>query len=1059
MPQWNKMQEKAIYTQDKNVLISASAGSGKTTVLVARLLHLVQNKKVEIDRILAMTFTEAAANEMKKRMAKELTNAYNHSADEEEKQYLNKQLANLSNSYISTIHGFCLNIIQNYYYIIKLKKERVNSIMDDAKSADILQRSMDFTFTHFMNDDTFLELRIIFSGQGNSDLALKESILSLFYLSNAKSDPISFLRNCKQTNDIESFVQYPTIIKQHFFDFLDVQCESIHQACSLYLHIAKEENEEKALKIVEPKLLGLNSAMDAIKKQDYSSFRSAFLMASKQVLPNIKAQEETKNLKKQCEDLEAKLHTILFEEKDFLSFTNKNRVFVNKFSEVCEYFLQTYNEIKVEDECIDFFDMEHFALKILQAENGLIASLYREQFYEIMVDEFQDSNDVQDQLVKLICKDNNVFRVGDIKQSIYGFRHASPEIMRSLINNQNELDEIIYLNSNYRSKKSIVEFNNTLFTTLMNINGLQSSFLENDNTNCGLDSQEENNTPIHFHMLDDKAINLTLPHALKSDELKSSYIAHQISKMLQQGYSYRDFAVLIKTNAKSEPLRDAFEEANIPYFINMKHGFYDSSAIMNVLTFLKTLQNPNDDLSFVAFLLSPFIQKQEEEVAQAKLKKNHQSFYDYFKNDSDLTLFHKIKQTMNTQLLSNTLRQIFSVKDYYEQYTTIQEQANLDKLYEIVCNYENQSYLTLPQFLEIIEQAKNAQIGEAIPIGNDDDVVRIMSIHQSKGLQFPVVFLYSTNTINLMDTQGIVSFDDTIKIAMNHIQFPHRFVYPTIERIALNHKLTKAALEEEIRVLYVATTRAQNEMYIVDCGKKEQRLPINKVELYKKKGFTSWILQSFVDKIVPHLYEETYIDSLWENVSQTKITKPMTSLRRYDIPYVEHTINSPSDNEVLSYRPRAFSFDDEYAMERGTNLHKMVEILPGKHWSVQLIKDYAQQRKIQLTSHDYDILVALGNNETFHSLAIGEVFHEFPFMVKVDNIITHGYMDFVSIQKDKVYMVDFKSDKNIDVNTLKQRYLGQIHAYHEALQVLYPSYEVQSYIYSFELNTFINVSK
>ena len=172
---WNEMQEKAIYTQHKNILVSASAGSGKTAVLIARLLNLIQNEKIEINEILAMTFTEAAANEMKKRMAKELNHALDH-CDEQEKTYLQKQLANLSNAHISTIHGFCLDIIQNYYYTIALDKERVNTIMDDALTSKLIEKSMEYTFTHFMESDNFLTLCQIFSHRANSYQTLKENI-------------------------------------------------------------------------------------------------------------------------------------------------------------------------------------------------------------------------------------------------------------------------------------------------------------------------------------------------------------------------------------------------------------------------------------------------------------------------------------------------------------------------------------------------------------------------------------------------------------------------------------------------------------------------------------------------------------------------------------------------------------------------------------------------------------------------------------------------------------------------------------------------------------------
>lgn len=207
MPKWNPQQEKAIYTMNKNILVSASAGSGKTTVLIARLLHLVKDKRIEIDRILAMTFTEAAANEMKKRLAKELQDALTTAENEEERNYLNKQLANMSKANISTIHGFCLNVIQNYYYAIGLKKEAITNIMDDSTKSILLRKSMEETFSRYMYDETFITLCQVFSTKADSNTNLQDAITSFFYLATAKSDPKQFLEKCRK-QQITSFAQY-----------------------------------------------------------------------------------------------------------------------------------------------------------------------------------------------------------------------------------------------------------------------------------------------------------------------------------------------------------------------------------------------------------------------------------------------------------------------------------------------------------------------------------------------------------------------------------------------------------------------------------------------------------------------------------------------------------------------------------------------------------------------------------------------------------------------------------------------------------------------------------
>lgn len=1054
MPKWNPQQEKAIYTMDKNILVSASAGSGKTTVLIARLLHLVKDKRIEIDRILAMTFTEAAANEMKKRLAKELQDALATAENEEERNYLNKQLANMSKANISTIHGFCLNVIQNYYYAIGLNKEAITNIMDDSTKSILLRKSMDETFSRYMYDKTFVTLCQVFSTKADSNTNLQDAITSFFYLATAKSDPELFLENCRKKK-ITSFSQYDKQILTYFFDYLLVQVDSLIDALTQARYYYDDIED---MDLVNEKLASLSECSKYIDQQDYANFREVFLEQSLKSIKKVKDQPELDAIKKEIEALEGKLHSILYDESTFIEQSNQNVPLINCFIDVCSFFIDCYTRAKKEMKLIDFSDMEHFALRILQANNHMVASYYREHFYEIMVDEFQDSNDVQDTLVKLICKDNNVFRVGDIKQSIYGFRHATPDIMRSLIENTSEHDEVIYLSYNYRSKKSIVDFNNTLFDKLMNVNGFASSFSENDCTLTGLDAQAQDNVATEIHLISEKQINEGRFQKFSRDELKANYIASSIIKMKEEkGYDYKDFVVLVKTNAKSECLREAFERLNIPYFINMKHGFYDSSAIQNVTAFLKALNNPHDDIAMCALLLSPYFQMNDEDLAQIKLaKENGNSFYGYLSNQSILTPFNELLKKSRTQKVSEILQDIFYYHNYYEDYTTQQEKSNLDKLYEMVCMKETQQSLSLFAFLNMIEDSKNTQVGEAIPISNNDDVVRVMSIHQSKGLQFPVVFLYSIDSLNLFDTKGMIAFDDSLGIALNYMNLDNRLVYTGVERIALNHKATKSALEEEMRVLYVATTRAQNEMYIIDCREEKSISSLSKVEIYKKNSFTSWILQAyqFAD---PDLFKTKYINRMWESKAQPSLEAKQQTIKKYAYPVQMSNTLSPSETEVFTFTPAPFRLDEDEAFQRGSDLHKMIEKLPDTNWNQAIINNIAIMNQIKLDEHDIDVLLALCENEVFAKSQLAEVYHEMPFMVSDEDTIIHGFMDYVSIMDNEIILVDFKSDRHISINELIKRYHLQIETYKKALTILYPTKQINAYIYSFELKQMIEI--
>ncbi len=1051
MPKWSEQQEKAIYTLDKNILVSASAGSGKTTVLIARLLHLVKDKKVPIDTILAMTFTEAAANEMKKRLAVSLQDAIQSSDEEEERKYLNQQLANMSKAYISTIHGFCLRIIENYYYMIGIDKKRTTNILDDATKSQLLEESMNSSLIKYKDHPLMLDVLRLFSPRADDNKPLKQSILKLFYLANSKSKPTQFLEACKGST-LTCIHDYSSDIKTYFFDYLLVQNDLILNK----LEIRKQIDDGEQLPFIVEKIGSLQTGRAHLINHEYMMYKDIFFKQSIILIKKIKDIDESDILKKEIEAIESSLHSILFDEQQFISYTNNNHPILCLLCDIVLEVITQYNEKKEMIRGIDFDDMEQFALRILQASDSYIAKKYQQHFYEIMVDEFQDSNDVQAELVNLICKVNNVFRVGDIKQSIYGFRHATPAIMKSLMKNKQVHDEVIFLSSNYRSKKSIVDFNNYLYTALMNVDGFSKAFNEHDATQTGLPSQAQDNCAIELHLINDKSINEDRFDKLSKDELKSSYIVNQMLRLKsEKGYDFKDFVVLTRQNDKAFSLKKAFDDYAIPYFINMKDGFYHSRAITFVSNFLKALENPHDDLCMCALLLSPFFAFTNNDLALAKLNKGDDSFYTYFKQIGRIDSFTSLKQTLTQIQMSDLLEKIYHFNQYYFSYTSAQEKSNLDKLLELTYLQQSKQALTLPLFLEMLEKNKDTKVGEAIPIGLQDDVVRVMSIHQSKGLQFPVVFLYSRESIRIMDTSGLINYDANLHIGLHYMNQRNRILYPTIERIAINHKITKNALEEEMRILYVATTRAQNEMYIVDCAKTIDNHPLNATQLYNNSGYTKWITQAFHTPM-PDLFNIYQIDALWENIALDKVDAKMHTIQSYNKKCDHLTSVAPSEKEVVSMKPSSFVLNEDTYLERGNNLHRMVEVLPNSV-SASTIEQYANAHHIVLSSKDSQALLALYQNQIFINCLTKEVFHELSFMTQKDNQIIHGYMDFVSISDSSLVLIDFKSDRNVDNDILIARYQSQIDTYYEALLVMYPMHLIETYIYSFSLQRMIKI--
>ncbi len=1045
MSNYSKEQQAAIYTMDKNILVSASAGSGKTTVLIARLLHIVKDKRIDISKILAMTFTEAAANEMKKRLGIELLRQLQNASNEEDSAYLQTQLAKMENASISTIHGFCLQVIKDYYYMIDIQQERTTNILDDMTTKKLLNESVESALKAHSDDPRFVSFLSTFSRR-NQLSDTYDYIKQLVLLANTKSDPIHFLRSCMQVEK-QSFKDFDVLQVSYFFDYLNLFLQRLDDALISFQDLQQTD-------IITEKLHVLADMQKAITQSDYENFRNQLFKQCKLLTKAIKDVEESKELKKEIESIEASLLALAFEEKTYVDASNNNLDCVNLFCEICISTLQFYTQSKINVKGIDFNDMEHLALRILKAHDGFVANKYKQHFFEIMVDEFQDSNAIQDELVSLICKENNVFRVGDIKQSIYGFRHATPDIMRSLIQNKSEFDEIIYLSSNYRSKKSIVDFNNALFNKLMNIRGFSSSFIKQDATTTGLDSQAHNNRAIEMHLLDDKSINEEqLPQS--KDTLKSTYIANCIVDKVKSGeYDFKDFVVLIRSNAKALDLRDAFQQASIPYFIEMKNGFFESDAISQVLTFLKAIQNPYDNISFCALMLSSFFQFTDDTLAKAKLEKeDKETYYEYFKRTIDLQPFENFRKEASHISLSTLIQNIYHFNEFYFTYASQQHRTNLDKLLEMIVQKENKEYVSIHSFLHMIESSDEIQIGEGIPISLQENVVRVMSIHQSKGLQFPFVFLYSTTSLLSAKNKGLIAFDDTLKIGLKSIRPNKNIQYPSLERIALDHKQLLSNIEEEMRILYVATTRAQNEMYIVDCAQTNEYSSMNRAKIFKLKGYSTWIGQVY-SEIISTLFQIKQIQKpfpikQFETPSQTHV-----NIEKYT--HQASTISQASATQNKLDKLEAFHLDSDLFMQRGTHIHAIIERLPLSAYTKQNIKEHASLWNYSISDNDIQHILKLGNNDIFKQCHTQQTYHEYPFMVRDGESLLHGYIDFISIG-DVIYIIDFKSDRNIDRDAFIQNYQDQLQTYRKAMSLLYKDKPIYTYIYSLQLDCMIEV--
>lgn len=1067
MPKWNPMQLKAIQTKEKNVLVSASAGSGKTTVLIARLMDLVVKDRVPIDAILAMTFTEAAANEMKKRLAASLQDAYQTCTSDEERAYITKQLTSVQQAHISTIHSFCLSILQEYYYIIGLDAQRIANIMDNGLMEQFQQKALQTAFQnqYKKQDEAFYILSSMFSARAENDDALSNMIRQLASLASSKPDPSAWLHEVSaRYHDKQRIEDLDTEIVESFYEFLQVHVlryqETLLQLQELYRFRYDGEVKKKA--VLDAKIALLPALQEPLATRNYEEFRLQLRAISQGIVPASPDKEDTyyTRLRKQSQEMEDKLLALLFSEQQMMDDINTLAKPIGKLVEMTLDYRNTYQSMKEKHAVIDFDDMEHLALEILQANHGQVAEIYRNQFVEIMVDEFQDSNDVQNELVMLICRKNNVFRVGDIKQSIYGFRHAKPQLMRGLIDHAGDLDEVIYLSNNYRSKKMIVEFNNILFKRLMNIDGFQCSYAKEDDVETGVPAQNENNVPICFHAIFHDEIKKANDLILSKNDFKASYIANQILEMRNKHHrKWKDFVVLVRGNARKENMKKVFDELNIPYFIDVKTGFYQSNAVQIILSTLKAMTQPHQDISFIACITSPLFGHSMQDIAQIKLLKDKtESYYAYFlKHPTEAFLAFENLRKQSFQLsLIDMLHALYQQNDYYEFHTTIQEKTNLDLLFEKAVQFEQQYAMGILGFLSQIDQIKDAQTAEAIPIGSEADVVRVMSIHQSKGLQFPVVFLWSTDKMTPIEFKELCIVDADMGIALKCMQLPQRYVRTTIPRIAMEQKKDREELEEEMRILYVATTRAQQEMHIVDCvlSLDAYHRPLTMSAVYERGGYTSWILQAFLQEPC-ELFTTKEVHTYWQNIPVAQQTTQQTTKLRYTKKHQSIELVTPTQVRKDDL-PSLHLHQTNQKASYGTLMHKMIEHLQLSTTTQQLY-ELADHYHFSIEEKDIHSLTMLQQHPLYQKVLSMQHYHELPFMMKQDHTIIHGFMDLFAYDETQAMIIDFKTDRVTNGETLKQRYLPQLDTYRHVVSTMYPNLTLHVYIYSLHLHEAISL--
>lgn len=885
---WTEEQSQAIHEKGSNILVAAAAGSGKTAVLVERIINKIIQEEIDIDKLLVVTFTNAAASEMRERI---LNAIYKKIEEEPTNLRLQKQITLLNKSNICTIHSFCLDVIRNNFYEINISP---NFRIGDTAEIELLKEEvLDELFEdlYLKEDEGFLKLLEIYTSY-KDDEPLKDIVKSIYNFIQSAPFPEKWLAEKVKLFDIDientDFAEtvWGKIILNNYKECIE---ENILGLKKIKKELDAENELEKFSQAIRLDIENLESLLVNLNSWD-KSYELAKTFSFVRWPSSKKINSETPAFVKEKRDMinakfkKLKDSIFIYTSAEVLSDLKNMYEVLNLLQAIILKFNENYKKAKLERNIIDFNDIEHLALKILiKDEDGKyvpseIAKKYQDKFEEIAIDEYQDSNMVQEYILTSISKGNNIFMVGDVKQSIYKFRQAMPELFLNkyktykLKKEKTEADDLkIQLFKNFRSRKNILDTTNIIFQEIMSKDLGDVDYNEDEYLNLGANYEEpqlENidfagKTEINIINLEDttKDVQEDEEDNVKTERIENSilearYVAKKINELVNSNYyvldkkegyrkvTYKDIVVLLRSTTELSPIYEKeISDLGMSVYSETSTEYLNSVEIQLIMSCLKIIDNPMQDIPLVTVMRSMIGGFTDNDLIEIRLADKYENFYESIvkariqvneelrnKIDSFLELINQWREASEFLALDELIWKIYMDTGYYNYVGLMQNgklrQANLKMLFERAKQYESATFKGVFNFINFIDKLKlrNNDLGAAKIIGENENVIRIMSIHKSKGLEFPVVFLSSTGkNFNLKDLREKILIHQEIGFGPNYENSELKIEYPTLAKEAIKMVSKRESISEEMRVLYVALTRAKEKLIITGIEKDLQK--------------------------------------------------------------------------------------------------------------------------------------------------------------------------------------------------------------------------------------------
>ncbi|WP_442603698.1 helicase-exonuclease AddAB subunit AddA [Paenibacillus sp. KN14-4R] len=963
---WTDEQWEAIALRGSDLLVAAAAGSGKTAVLVERIIGRISSEDapVDVDRLLVATFTKAAAAEMKERIREALERKLE---DNPHSDHLRRQLALMGRASVTTLHSFCLEVIQRYYSMIGLDPgfRIANETEGDLLRQDVLEEMLEQYYENSDENAPFWQLVDGFGGE-RGDGPLLELIERLYEISRSQPWPEHWLTETAAmfgTRDVQTTPStgIQDALRMWQESLLPIVRLELEGAAELYVQAIRfadlPNGPEPYLETFHEELREVRTLIE-LTNQTWHSVQVMLSQIPARRLKPCRGDEIDSGCKEQASDLRKKakaaldkLRTELFArtEAEYAEEVQLLAPMLRTLSAIVIEFGQRYQAAKADKGLLDFGDLEHYTLQILRdsasspvhTEPSQAALEYRTQFVEVLIDEYQDTNRVQEAILDLISNSSpgNRFMVGDVKQSIYKFRLAEPGLFldkyKSFSAGARQDGVKIDLARNFRSRLEVVDAVNFVFRQLMNervgeisydsdaelIHGasypnaeqdfaVHVTLIDRSSDVAGENDTSENDETDEVESKSEDGAEGENPFAeaqeLATAEAEARTIARHIHSLLHpetgqpfmiydkqlkgmREATYRDIVILMRATSSWAPaFMEELQSQGIPAYADLSSGYFSATEVEVMISLLKIIDNPYQDVPLAAVLRSPLVGLTADELALIRIKGGQKvSFYDTLRAAASLesseqsedrevgadasylqtklrnilTKLNEWRTAARRGSLAELIWNIYRDTGFYDFVGGMpqggQRQANLRALYDRAKQYESTSLRGLFRFLRFIKRMQDSggDLGTARALGEGENVVRIMSIHKSKGLEFPVVFVAGiAKMFNQRDLNEPFLVHKELGFGPRFVDAELRVAYPTLPLLAIRRAMKLETLAEELRVLYVALTRAREKLYLIGTVKdaaKQMRdwarlaqhqpwnLPDN--ELAKAKSYLDWL--------------------------------------------------------------------------------------------------------------------------------------------------------------------------------------------------------------------------